>query len=91
MLEETAKCDLVLFCYEGDGTEPLGRILAPLDKEKVKTIAIVVGSEGGFSLAEAQRAKDAGAVMTGLGKRILRTETASGFVLSCITCFFELI
>ena len=31
-----------------------------------------------------------GFAMTGLGKRILRTETASGFVLSCLIYALEL-
>lgn len=95
MLEEARMCDLCLFCYEGDGTEPLGKILSQrlcADGAALpKSIAIVIGSEGGFSLKEAQRCKEAGFVMTGLGKRILRTETASGFVLACIACFSELI
>ncbi len=53
-------------------------------------IAIVVGSEGGFSPQEAGDARERGAVLTGLGKRILRTETASGFVLSCLVYALEL-
>ena len=53
-------------------------------------IAIFVGSEGGFSPEEAAAARAAGAAMTGLGKRILRTETASGFVLSCLIYALEL-
>ena len=89
MVEEALESELVLFCYEGDGTQPLGRILDGLCAMP-KSISIVIGSEGGFSLSEAERCKEAGMVMTGLGKRILRTETASGFVLACITCFFEL-
>ena len=55
-----------------------------------QSIAIIIGSEGGFSTKEAEFAQNNGAILTGLGKRILRTETASGFVLSCIVCFSEL-
>ncbi len=89
MLEEAGDSELVLFCYEGDGTLPLGRILSSLESLP-KSISVIVGSEGGFSVSEAERCKALGMTMTGLGKRILRTETASGFVLACITCFFEL-
>ncbi len=92
MLKTALESDVCLFCYEGDGTHPLGLVL-----EKIKagdtlprSISIVIGSEGGFSVDEAKMAAEAGMIMTGLGKRILRTETASGFVLACITCFFEL-
>lgn len=92
-LDEAQNNDLILFCYEGDGTESLGNILKDAfdEKENIpKTVAIFIGSEGGFSIKEAENAKNFGAIMTGLGKRILRTETASGFVLACLVCFSEL-
>ena len=58
--------------------------------KKGSEVAIVIGSEGGFSLLEAQKAAQNGFLMTGLGARILRTETASSFVLACICCMLEL-
>lgn len=42
-----------------------------------KKIALIIGSEGGFSQDEVQRAKDVGAQIVSLGKRILRCETAA--------------
>ena len=93
-LEMAKESELVLFCYEGDGTEPLGRILQEklFKKEdgSYPSVALIVGSEGGFSLDEARRAVDSGAQMCGLGKRILRTETAPIFALSCIIYATEL-
>jgi len=50
----------------------------------------VVGSEGGFSNAEAKLAEDKGFHMCGLGKRILRTETAAMFALCCLVYESEL-
>ncbi len=88
MLESAAKAELPLFCFEGEGTVPIGQIL--LTNRGVREIAVIVGSEGGFSLAEAAKAKEKGLLPTGLGKRILRTETAPLFALSCISCLFEL-
>jgi 16S rRNA (uracil1498-N3)-methyltransferase len=41
-------------------------------------------------LKEAQAAAEKGFHMTGLGPRILRTETAPLFALACISCHFEL-
>jgi 16S rRNA (uracil1498-N3)-methyltransferase len=90
MLALAANAKTVLFCYEGDGTQPLGTLLSSLPREQTESIAIVIGSEGGFSLAEAQAAKERGFYMAGLGPRILRTETASGFALACISCMLEL-
>lgn len=84
-----AESDLFLFCYEGEGTVPLGKILRA--KECLSgSVSVMIGSEGGFSDAEAELAKEKGATMTGLGKRILRTETASGFVLACLVMQSEL-
>lgn len=90
VLSEAAACDVVLFCYEGDGTRPIGSILRERAWREGERIAIIIGSEGGFSQSEANAARDAGFCMTGLGPRILRTETASGFVLACISCALEL-
>lgn len=96
-IEMASKCDLPLFCYEGDGTVPLMRLLDEFslsDFEKregrMPTVAVVIGSEGGFSLSEVERAKNAGASLCGLGRRILRTETAPIFVLSALVCVTEL-
>ena len=64
--------DLVLFFYEGGGV-PLRALLRP---GTAKRIALVTGSEGGFSAEEAAAAAAAGAQTVGLGPRILRCETA---------------
>lgn len=93
MISNAKNSDVILFCYENEGTKPLGTILKELfvsEENFPQSIAIVIGSEGGFSIKEAEFAQNNGALLTGLGKRILRTETASGFVLSCIVCFSEL-
>ena len=64
--------DKALFFYEGGG-EPLRTVLAP---GSARTLALITGSEGGFSPEEAGAAAAAGAVTVGLGPRILRCETA---------------
>lgn len=92
MLAMAAECEVGLFCYEGDGTIPMGTLLRE-KKEALASgarVAVVIGSEGGFSLREAEAARDAGLLPVGLGKRILRTETASGFALSCLVYVTEL-
>ena len=93
MCRRAADADIALLCYEGDGTEPLPSALkkavAKLDKEN-PTIALIIGSEGGFSLAEAETICKMGILPVGLGKRILRTETAASFALACLVCELEM-
>ena len=83
-----ATAELPLFCYEGDGTRPIRKLLE--EHPSATTVSVVVGCEGGFSLDEATAAINAGLLPTGLGKRILRCETAPSYALSCISYFFEL-
>ena len=94
MLATASSADIKLFCYEGDGTRSLKEVLsesvARLEDVEIPEISVVIGSEGGFSLNEVKKAEEAGLVPVGLGKRILRTETASGFVLGCICYELEL-
>ncbi len=95
-VEEAKKADICLFCYESESELTLRDILSIKKKElsdkgvMMPTVSIVIGSEGGFSPLEAQRAEEAGLISVGLGKRILRTETASSFVLACLCYEFEL-
>ena len=42
----------------------------------MKNVALIVGSEGGFTPEEADAARAAGTVPVTLGRRILRAETA---------------
>ncbi len=92
-VELAAQADLALFCYEGDDTEPLPTVLKRARDRisgKETTVSLMIGSEGGFSLAERDRAVAAGLIPIGLGKRILRTETAAAFVLACLVYELEL-
>lgn len=88
-IAEAARADVPLFLYEGDGTEPL----MPVLKSGLKpgaTVSVVTGSEGGFSVKETERAKESGMTLCGLGRRILRCETAPIYVLSAIAYETEL-
>ena len=90
MISEAVSADLAIFCYEKEGERMLGTTLEGLRSTPPKTVAIIVGPEGGFSPEEAKRAEDAGLLLLGLGKRILRTESAAAFVLACLSSEFEL-
>ena len=70
MLALTKQQQKSFLLYEGGGTS-LAKEL-----EKITTIALISGPEGGFSPEEIEAAKAAGVVIVGLGPRILRCETA---------------
>lgn len=88
MLREASGADLPLFCYEDEQALTLPAAVART--EMVRTVSLVVGSEGGFSPEEAAAARDAGLVPVGLGARILRCETAPVFALACLSYALEL-
>ncbi|QAY66318.1 16S rRNA (uracil(1498)-N(3))-methyltransferase [Paenibacillus protaetiae] len=86
--------DLALFCYEREGDAAAGTGIADAVRkwrseqapaqDAQPHIILMVGPEGGFTEAEANEAEAAGAVIVGLGKRILRTETAGIVGLTCL-------
>ena len=57
-----------------EAAKQAGRAVLP--RGSARTLALITGSEGGFSPEEAEAAAAAGAVTVGLGPRILRCETA---------------
>lgn len=92
-IQAASAADIPLFCYEGDGTLPLRKVLnekAAETQKEIPSISIVIGPEGGFSQAEAKYAIDNNMIPIGLGGRILRTETAASFVLAALVYEFEL-
>lgn len=72
--------DLILFANE---RADKGEAIANLDK--YKNIAIIVGSEGGFSQKEKEKFIEAGATSISLGRRIYRCETASVAMMSLVS------
>ena len=70
MLSMLNNYDLVLFANETNKT------IKDINFNNAKNIAIIVGSEGGFSPKEIQALQNI-TTQIGLGERILRTETAS--------------
>ena len=67
--------DFILFPYENEKEVGLKAALKKIGK--AKRIAVIIGSEGGFSEDEAYMLKNAGATACSMGKRILRAETAA--------------
>ena len=85
-----AEADLALVCYEDEKGTTIKQVLQAPKADSVSSISIMIGSEGGFSAKEIEKAVTGGLIPIGLGKRILRTETAPVFVLSNISYQFEL-
>ena len=87
MLEELTNARLHFICYEGDTVRPVREII-----EKAGAfgeVAFFIGPEGGISAGEIEAANQKNIPLAGLGKRILRTETAPLFVLSALSVLAE--
>ena len=74
--------DLAFAPYECEEENKLKNVLC--SKESVKTIAFMIGPEGGFDLEETEILKTNSIPTVTLGKRILRTETAGEAVLAMV-------
>lgn len=72
--------DKSLVLYEAEGGKSFGGV----DFSGIKTVGLIIGSEGGFDKSEATDAVNAGAEQIWLGKRILRCETAPISALSIL-------
>lgn len=88
-IQEMAQCELPLLCYESEEGHTLRTALEGCPTMPA-SIGLMVGSEGGFSQSEVNEARLAGCISVGLGKRILRCETAPLVALSGILFFAEL-
>ena len=71
-IELSKSCDVSMLFYEKGG-----RGIPEIIKQKPKSIAIFIGSEGGFEESESEFAKENGVHLAYLGPRILRCETAA--------------
>lgn len=88
-LDDLKQYDLVLFPYENESGYSIKDCLRNL-KQKPKSIAIIIGPEGGFSDSEAKLLDEMGAERVTLGKTILRTETAGMAALAMTMYELEL-
>ena len=80
--KEASMADCAFLCYEGKDTKPLRQVLE--EAPHSKRYAFLIGPEGGIAPKEVETAIENGLIPTGLGGRILRTETAALFVLSAM-------
>lgn len=74
ILKELSGYDTVIMPYEHATRGSMAKVKGI---EAGKKIALIIGSEGGFATEEVEAAKEKGAQIVSLGKRILRCETAA--------------
>ncbi len=87
IIDDVKDCDLVFVPYE---CETDVRLKAAVEAAKgAKSIAFIIGPEGGFDVTEIEKLKNAGIQAITLGKRILRTETAAEAVVSMLMYAYD--
>lgn len=84
--------DLIIFPYENEDNRTIKDCLREViaSGQKPKTVAIIIGPEGGFADKEAVALDEIGAHRVSLGKTILRTETAGPAALAMTMYELEL-
>ena len=86
MLGNLSNYDLVLFAYENASENLSQKVFENLKKQPL-SVALIIGSEGGFSQSEvSQILSQKNVKIVSMGKRILRAETAS-IALSSVVMF----
>lgn len=83
------KSENAFICYENEENMSLQRYLDSFSGHCPQTLSFFVGPEGGYAEHEIAEARTVGVTSVKFGERILRCETASGFVLSCLAYVFE--
>lgn len=76
------QCELKLVFWEGESRRTLTQIHE--EKDRLDSVLLVIGPEGGFSSEEAGEAGRQGFQAVRLGNRILRTETAALAALAIV-------
>ncbi len=75
MLKAVKDCDLKIVFYENE-TKSINSILTKHDRH-ISTICIMIGPEGGFTSKEIESAGNCGFLVSALGPRIMKAETAT--------------
>lgn len=89
-IEKFSDFDVKLFAYEESGRSGDTSLKELIKMGQNKKMVILVGPEGGFAPKEVKMLLDNDYKSVGLGKRILRTETAPLFIMSAISYELEL-
>ncbi|MFH7321631.1 16S rRNA (uracil(1498)-N(3))-methyltransferase [Desulfurivibrio sp. D14AmB] len=87
ILSQTGTHDLRLICWEQAAAPPLRHVVEGLAKPA--SILVMIGPEGGFSSDEVNQARAAGFLPVGLGRRVLRAETAAIATIALLQYIFD--
>lgn len=92
LMQQWAHFDAVLVAYEESAKQGEKASLAKLFHQlrPGQRLLVIFGPEGGLTPQEVDQFKEKGAVLCGLGPRILRTETAPLYLLAAASYHFEL-
>ena len=83
------QADIKLIAYEDEKGSSMAFNKAIQGIKDNQKVAIMIGPEGGFTKDEVELALSLGYKKVGLGRRILRAETATFYALSVIANFLE--
>ncbi|SIS36801.1 16S rRNA (uracil(1498)-N(3))-methyltransferase [Salimicrobium flavidum] len=91
VLKATENYDFRLFAYENDVRYGTNTSLSQYVKQisTGKSVCLVIGPEGGFSVEESEKLYQEGFQSVRLGRRILRMETAPLYFLSALSYEWE--
>lgn len=91
-LAQLANFDRIIVAYEESAKagESAALVQALTGLEEGAKVLFIFGPEGGLSPAEIESFQAVGAVLAGLGPRILRAETAPLYALSSVSVLLEL-
>lgn len=82
-------CDKNYVAYECDSGKTDNTLNEFMNIKDNESVSILIGSEGGIDEKEIQALRKQGFISISLGKRILRTETASVYALSVLGFILE--
>lgn len=85
LLAKLNEFDLVLVPYENAENHGIKYVMNNIDIKCVRSVAIIIGPEGGFEEDEIELLRENGSYVITLGPRILRTETAGFTAVSLIS------
>jgi 16S rRNA (uracil1498-N3)-methyltransferase len=89
LIERKANYDYLIMPAVREKRKNLKSILEEKKIKKEDRFLVVVGPEGGFSQKEIDKAQKNGFILTSLGQRTLRTETAAIYLMSVLSFYLE--